>query len=203
MFITEIITAIAILVADLVTKNIAHYVIANAPGATVTVIPGFFSFAYTENTGAAWSILSNATWLLTIISFFASVGLIIFLFKTKDKNRFMRMSVTLILAGAVGNLYDRLFLGYVRDMMKFDFINFPIFNVADVAMVVGVIMLIVYVIFIYKEPKKAIETENTDTDVSDFVKEETPSEEGLQESAINETNDTDTKKDGNTNADSQ
>lgn len=154
MFIVEIIVAISIVLSDILLKNIAQYVIADASGGVVTVIPGFFSFAYAENKGAAWSILSDATWLLTIISFFASAGLIIFLFKTKNKSKFMRMSVNLIFAGAVGNLYDRMFLGYVRDMLRFDFIDFPIFNIADAAMVIGVILLIVYVIFIYKEPNK-------------------------------------------------
>ncbi len=141
MFITEIIVAISIVLSDILMKNIAQYVIADASGGGVTVIPGFFSFSYAENKGAAWSILSDATWLLTIISFMASAGLIIFLFKTKNKNKFMRMSVI---------------------MLKFDFINFPIFNIADAAMVIGVILLIVYVIFIYKEPKKINEVDGAD-----------------------------------------
>ena len=162
MFITEIIVAISIVLSDILMKNIAQYVIADASGGGVTVIPGFFSFSYAENKGAAWSILSDATWLLTIISFIASAGLIIFLYKKKNKNKFMRMSVILIFSGAVGNLYDRMFLGYVRDMLKFDFINFPIFNIADAAMVIGVILLIVYVIFIYKEPKKINEVDGAD-----------------------------------------
>ena len=199
MFIAEIITAIAILLGDILLKNIAQYVIANAPGSVVTVIPGFFSFAYAENKGAAWSILSNATWLLTIISFFASVGLIIFLFRTKNKDRFMRMSVTLILAGAVGNLNDRLFLGYVRDMLRFDFINFPIFNIADSAMVIGVILLIIYVIFIYKEPKKTSET----VEISENeVAVETDAEEVEKADVTEDTAETQAEEDGNTNADS-
>ena len=118
--------------------------------------------------------------MLAVISLLASVAFIVFLFRTKNKNRFMRMSVTLLLAGAVGNLYDRMFLGDVRDMLRFDFFDFPIFNIADSAIVIGVILLLIYVIFIYKEPTKVekadAEKQDDSTDVMASLEDKTNSQ---------------------------
>lgn len=180
MFLAEIIVALAIIASDLILKNIAATVIANTADKSVTLIPGFFSLTYTGNPGGPWGILSNATWVLAVISLLASVAFIVFLFRTKNKNRFMRMSVTLLLAGAVGNLYDRMFLGDVRDMLRFDFFDFPIFNIADSAIVIGVILLLIYVIFIYKEPTKVekadAEKQDDSTDVMASLEDKTNSQ---------------------------
>ena len=69
----------------------------------------------------------------------------------------MNSALCLLTAGAVGNLIDRIFRGYVVDMIEVTFINYPVFNVADCFVVTGALLLAVYIIFIYKEPKKDYE----------------------------------------------
>lgn len=128
----------------------------------VSVINGFFSIFSTHNTGGAWSIFSNATWLLIIFSILFIVAIIVFNYFLKTKTYFYSISLGLLLGGAVCNLYDRIFLGYVRDFIKLDFINFPIFNIADICICVGVALVIVYFAFIApKIEKKQKDEQNT------------------------------------------
>lgn len=128
------------------------------------LINDFISVHYSENTGAAWSILSGNIVLLAIISVLFLVVLVIFSHKFKEKSTFYSISYAFIVGGAIGNLIDRVFFGYVRDFIKTDFITFPIFNLADASLVFGVIMFSIYVLFVYpkisKEEDKAEKTEN-------------------------------------------
>lgn len=96
----------------------------------------------------AWGLFSNATWVFVVITIVTG-GLIVFiLLKTlKTMPRNLQLGLALVLSGAIGNLIDRVALGYVRDFIAFDFMNFPVFNFADSCITVGAVLLIVSVLF--------------------------------------------------------
>lgn len=120
-----------------------------------TLIPNFISISYKENTGAAGSILEGHTSFLIVVSLVFLIAMFVFDYFLKEKNWFYSLSFGLLLAGAIGNLFDRIVFGYVRDFIRIEFINFPfIFNVADMALTIGVICLCVYFLFFYKDKKK-------------------------------------------------
>ena len=118
------------------------------------------NLSYCENTGAAFSIFeNNIIFLILITSIFLIFGIWVILAR-KIKHKLALLSVTLILAGGVGNLIDRIFRGYVIDYLEVKLFRFAVFNFADCCVVIGAIFLAVYVIFIdksSKEEKKAIE----------------------------------------------
>ena len=142
--------AFALLVAlDMVTKVITDKL-------DISIIEGVLSFSSVYNKGAAWSMFSNYTVILAVASLVFVCVAVIFDCKTKlRKTGLYNVAYVFILAGAFGNAIDRFFLGYVRDFIKLEFINFPVFNVADSLLVVGVILLAFYIVF-YKETGKQI-----------------------------------------------
>lgn len=107
-------------------------------------IPSILSFTNLRNNGAAWSILSGQQWLFTIITIIALVVIGYFLWHFRASKMY-GFSIAFILAGTIGNFIDRIRLGYVVDMFQLDFINFPIFNIADSCLTIGVIWLIITV----------------------------------------------------------
>lgn|SRR5574344_406706 len=114
---------------------------------SITLIKNFFYLTYVNNTGAAWSILSNHTYLLIIIGFFAC--LLIFKYMNSFKlNKRNILAFGLVLGGIIGNLYDRIIYGYVRDFLDFRIISYhyPIFNISDTAIFIGVVLLIIAII---------------------------------------------------------
>lgn len=122
------------------------------PVGSVTVIENVFSFSYVENKGAAHGILQGQYWLLIPITIIVCCAVIVFLVKNYSRtSKLLRVSTGLILAGAFGNLFDRIFYGYVIDMMQVTFIEYPVFNPADNMLVIGVILLGIYIIFFDKE----------------------------------------------------
>jgi signal peptidase II len=126
-------------------------------GQQVTLIPNVVGLTYVQNTGMAFSSLSGQTAFLALVSLVASVGIAIILAKNLlFSNPYGKWPLALILAGAVGNLIDRVFMGFVTDMIEVLFINFAVFNVADCCVVVGGILLAIYVLFFWDklEPKK-------------------------------------------------
>lgn len=137
-----LLVGIIIAVFDLITKAVTD-------GKSVNLINGFISIFSSHNTGAAWSILNEHTWLLIIISIIF-IGVIVYAnWVFKKKNFLYAFSMGLILSGAICNLFDRVVFGYVRDFISLDFMNFPIFNLADCAITVGVIMLIIFFIILW------------------------------------------------------
>lgn len=117
----------------------------------ITVIPGILDFHYTENTGAAFSMLSNGTWLLTAISAIMSVVLICIILKYSGKMpRLVSILLAFLTAGAIGNLIDRVLAGYVVDFIEVTFVNFAVFNVADIYVTCAAIGLGIYLIFTKK-----------------------------------------------------
>lgn len=110
---------------------------------SISIIDGFFSLRYIRNTGAAWGIMSNNTLILALISVFFLFFFIKYIEESKDMNKLDRISFGLILGGIVGNLFDRLLRGYVVDFFSFLIFKykFPVFNVADTFIVLGVILM--------------------------------------------------------------
>lgn len=166
MFQCMILAITAVMVGlDQLTKWLSVMYLRN--GDAVTVIPGVLDFSYTENSGAAFSILSDERWFLVVITMIVMIALGAFvLFGQFRHYKLFNLSATLILAGGIGNLIDRLLLGYVVDFLKVTFMDFPIFNVADCFVVVGSVLLLIFFCFVY-EDKKASTTEDANGTVSD------------------------------------
>lgn len=114
---------------------------------TITVLPGLFDFVNVQNTGAAFSILSGNTLILSVISIVFCIAVIVYMVKKKPKNKLLLTALGLIFGGAVGNVIDRIFRGYVVDFIETVFIEFPVFNVADIAITCGAVLLVIYLIF--------------------------------------------------------
>jgi len=149
------ILAIFIIVFDQLTK---YWVVGNI-GLTdsIKIIPNIVDFVYVKNTGAAFSFLANKTYgivLLSMISIIFCIAVILFIAKKKPTNKLLLSSLALMFSGAVGNVIDRVVRGFVVDFIELTFINFPVFNVADIAITVGAVLLIIYVSFFDKEKSK-------------------------------------------------
>lgn len=130
------------------------------PGNSVDVIPGVFRFTYVENRGAAFGMFSEHRWVFMVLSTVAIVALLIYLWKFRPDSTLACMAISMIIAGGIGNMIDRIVLGYVIDFL--DFCAFPelwmwVFNVADVCVCVGggllVLWLIMSIISDYKKDK--------------------------------------------------
>ncbi len=108
---------------------------------------------YVENTGAAFSSFSGARWFLTALVSVMLVALLIFVIRYKYKNAFFLISAAMIMAGGIGNLIDRVRMGYVIDYLDVKLFNFAVFNFADVCVVLGAVFILIYMFFI--EPRIA------------------------------------------------
>lgn len=116
---------------------------------SVSFLPGFIELKYTENTGAAFSILEGQTFFFVLITI-AVLIFIFFMIKTKKvKHITGKVASIIIISGAIGNLIDRILHGFVVDMFNFTFMNFAIFNVADIYITIGGMILCVYILFYY------------------------------------------------------
>lgn len=122
---------------DQLTKFLVQRYLSNP----VSLIPNFLSFTKVQNYGAGFGTLTGQRWILIWTSIVV-IGLIIFYYDQLKKNRITGLASALILGGAMGNLIDRLFLGYVIDFMDFSF--WPAFNVADSAITIGASLLVYY-----------------------------------------------------------
>lgn len=137
-----IIFTLIVLVLDIISKIIIrHYFFL---GESIKVIDNFLSITYVRNTGAAWSIFQNNTMMVLIVSFIVICLIITYISKNKPDKFIKKIIYSFVLGGALGNFFDRLIYGYVIDFIDIKIINynFPIFNIADSAIVIGVIILI-------------------------------------------------------------
>jgi signal peptidase II len=152
LYFIYLVGSILILGLDQLVK---HLIVANISiGESVSVIPGVLSLTQLHNTGAAWGMLDGQMFFFYIITAIVAVVVLYFLKKFYQTDKLMSISLMLILGGAIGNLIDRARLGYVVDMFQTDFMNFPIFNVADISLVIGVFLMILWV-FLDEKKKKA------------------------------------------------
>ena len=123
-------------------------------GGDVPLLPHVLQLTYVQNTGAAFSILSRHTWVLVLVSLAASVFLAVLLIRKVFPHPFAMFCLTLVLAGAIGNLIDRVVLGFVTDMFEPLFINFAVFNVADICVVCGGIAFCAYYLLCHGKEEK-------------------------------------------------
>ena len=125
-----------------ITQNLALY-------ESMPLITGLVELKYIQNTGGGWSILSDYTWLLSLLTSIILVVVLILLIKGIIRHPLGRWGCVLLLAGGLGNLIDRFRLGYVVDMFNFQFMDFPVFNIADICVVCGMALAAVYYLFFY------------------------------------------------------
>ena len=131
------------------------------------LLPGFLELRYIRNTGGGWSVLSDYTWLLSILTALIMLVLLYLLLRRIVRHPLGRTACVLLLAGGCGNLIDRLRLGYVVDMFNFQFMDYPVFNVADILVVCGTIGFAAYYLLLHdKITKKETSGDGTDRPAS-------------------------------------
>ena len=152
--------ALGIAALDQFTK---YLVVANIPlFGDVPFLPGFIQFTYVQNTGAAFSMMQGMRWVFIAIFAVLTVLIVLEYFKFRMPfTKFDRILIACIYGGGLGNMIDRAFRGYVVDMIETQFINFPVFNVADCFITCGCILLIIRLAFFnkafWKDEKKNLE----------------------------------------------
>ena len=119
----------------------------------MTLVEGFMDLTFVENRGVAFGMFSGQRWFILLLTGIIAAGLIWFYVTMPKKKEYfpLRVSLVLVLSGAIGNIIDRLFRGYVVDFFEFTFFEWPVFNVADIYVVVGVILLALMIIFVVKD----------------------------------------------------
>lgn len=141
---------VLIVVMFFIFDQVTKYMIAARMnvGQSYEFIDGFFYFTYVRNEGMAWSLLSGARWLFIIVGVVAVCLLSYFFVMSKKHEILTRYGLVLTVAGALGNLYDRILFGYVRDFINFYIFNydFPIFNIADICVCVGIGLIMLDII---------------------------------------------------------
>ena len=170
MLICIIIIALSIALDQISKQLVVHFLDRGNP---LEIIPGVFRFSYVENRGAAFGMLDDQRWVFMIVSTVAIAGLIVYLFKFAPKNMLLRVGLSLVIGGGIGNMIDRIAYGYVVDFL--DFCAFPslwkwVFNIADACVCVGAgIVMLYFIIDIVKDAKKQKaaeirESENTENE---------------------------------------
>ena len=141
--------AAVMVAADQLTKL---WIVSHQAQLPIGVLDGIFHLTYTENRGAAFSSFQGMQWLFLIIFIAFTVGIIWeFSKKRMPFTAFDRWCIVVIYAGGLGNMIDRLRLGYVVDMIQVEFINFPVFNVADCFITCGCVLLIAHLVLFNKD----------------------------------------------------
>ena len=135
----KMVLAIIVLVIDQILKSLVQLYNTN-----ITIIDHFFRLTYYQNTGAAWSILEGHEYILI----FVSITMLVLVFNmmySYENDRLNNTAFGLLIGGILGNLSDRVFYGMVRDFINFRILGyeFPVFNVADMAIVIGVLLILI------------------------------------------------------------
>ena len=138
---------ISILLLIILDQAVKGYVVKEIPlGGMRRFIPKVVSFTYLKNSGAAFSMLENQQWFFTIITLIAMGAAFVYLYRHIKGSIWLLLGLTLIISGGIGNFIDRLRQGFVVDMFHLDFMNFAIFNVADIYLTIGVGLLLIYLL---------------------------------------------------------
>ncbi len=176
--IIDLMLAAVLVFIDRITKNLAS---ANLMGSEpIRLIPDVFELRYLENRGAAFGMLQNMRILFVIVGI-VFIGLVIYFLirlPATEKYRALRVCLVFIGAGALGNLYDRLAQDYVIDFLYFIYIDFPIFNVADIYVTCAAVYLIILFLFIYKDDDLDLKKANTVKLHSSMVEDESEKPDG-------------------------
>lgn len=148
MLVVYALIAFVMLAADQLTKM---WILGNVNlGETFFKIPHIADFVFVKNTGAAFSLLSGRVSFLSVISIVFCIGVVVYFVWKRPKNPLLCTALSMIFAGAAGNAIDRISYGYVVDFINVSFMNFPVFNIADIAITAGAVMIVVYEVFFNK-----------------------------------------------------
>ena len=164
-YILALVFGLAVIGADQYTKYFisANYTLAESH----TFIPKIIDITYVKNSGAAWGMLSDKTWLLISVTTVVMLVCIALIFKYGTRNKLLFWAMIFVLSGGIGNMIDRIFRGgSVIDFLHFTFWpDFPVFNVADCFIVIGAAFLIVYFISdLYRDQKRKLLKNTEDKD---------------------------------------
>lgn len=152
----QLIIIISIIILDQVTKYLVKVYVMHLESGSYPIINGIFHLTYAENRGAAFSILQNQRWLFIAVTFIFIIIAAYYLIKHPKENMILKIALSMILAGAMGNLIDRVRFGYVVDFFDFRAINFAIFNIADSAINIGCVLMAYYILFIAGKKDKIL-----------------------------------------------
>ena len=137
-------------------QAVKYYVVTHlALYGSAPLLPGLVELLYIQNTGAGFSLLTGHTWLLTLFTSLLMAGIAVLLVKKAFPHPLAMWTLTVILGGGLGNLIDRVRLGYVVDMFNFQFMSYPVFNVADILVVCGTIGFAAYYLLLHDRERKA------------------------------------------------
>ena len=152
-FLAILYLAIAILVA--VADQIIKYFVLEylVPVSRVTAIPHLLDLVYVENRGVAFGMFQDLRWFFVVLTSIVIVVFIILLIKDKGKSRLFSIASALIIGGGIGNLIDRVYLGFVVDYLQLSFFS-PVCNFADYCISIGTVLLVVYLLFYYDKGDK-------------------------------------------------
>lgn len=147
-YLIALLVSAALVIADQLSKNyiVAHF----AVGQSQPVIDGVFHITYVQNRGAAFGIFQNQPWIFLSITTIVMLVCVSLLIKKTFHSRMMHWALFLVLAGGVGNMIDRLFRvdenggRFVVDFLEARFIDFPVFNIADICVVIGAALIVLY-----------------------------------------------------------
>ena len=142
-FFIEILLFAFIITFDLTMKDYLYDFVVNRNGGYYTVVEGFFALNYSENTGMGFGLGQDSTTGITVMTCIVIVVVIGYLAVFRKDKAYIRIPLVMVAAGGIGNLVDRIALGYVRDFFEFTFMDFAIFNIADSFVTVGAIALII------------------------------------------------------------
>lgn len=158
LYLVELAVVAVILIADLLTKKYFWAYLETQPGLEhADYVKGLFNLSYVMNTGGGFGIFEGNTMALTVLTFIILVGLGIYLIFSIKESEWLRISLVFIFAGGIGNNVDRIEFGYVRDFIQFAFWeDFPVFNIADSFITIGVfILIVVLILMLVKEGKQS------------------------------------------------
>ena len=145
---------IAVVILILLDQGTKLWALASLkPIQNMTLVEGFMDLTFVENRGVAFGMFSGQRWFILLLTGIIAVGLIWFYVTMPKKKEYfpLRVSLVMVLSGAIGNIIARLFRGYVVDFFEFTFFEWPVFNVADIYVVVGVILLALMIVFVVKD----------------------------------------------------
>ena len=160
---------LAILLCIAADQAVKYYVVTHlALYESAPLLPGIVELLHIQNTGGGFSILSGHTWALTVLTAALMAGIGYVMVKKLLPHPLAMWTLAAILGGGLGNLIDRVRLGYVVDMFNFQFMSYPVFNVADILVVCGTIGFAAYYLFLHdrEKPEETKEPEHG-TDLSD------------------------------------
>ena len=161
MYMIGALVAAVILALD---QWVKYWITVNLPlGESMPLLPGFVQLRTVHNFGAAWSSFSGMRWLLVAVTSVIVLAVAYVLVRRIVRHPLGVAACFLILSGGLGNIIDRVRLGYVVDMFDFQFMNYPVFNVADIAVVCGAVLAAVYYLWFYEKYDKK-DRQDGDTD---------------------------------------